>query len=275
MSPGGEFMKRGVTSLFLGSLLLSGPVMLAQIALPACSPATCSPRPPEATRSLEVKYVRDSAEYATLCRQVYRAATTAVTARHGAGAWGVILDVDETTLDNSVFQLDRVTYGLTYDDASWAAWVQRAEAGSVPGVKDFLDAVRAAGGKVVFITDRFTEYVSPDGKKIDMLAATRENLVHNELMKASDLLCLKTAPTDTKANRRAAVAGGSGACSWSGTKVDVVAFIGDQLGDFPQSGEAFPGSGMDAEFGHSFFLLPDPMYGKWTNGVTRTSGSFK
>lgn len=267
-------MKRGLIALFLVSLC--APAMRAQVALPVCPAPVCAPRPPDATRGLEVKYVRDSAEYATLCRQVYRMATMAVAKNHPAsGTWGVILDVDETTLDNSQYQLERGIYGLGYDDASWASWVKRGEAGAVPGVKDFLDAVRSSGGKVIFITDRYSEYVALDGSKIDLFTATHDNLANKGLLVSADLLCLKTNPNDTKAMRRNSAENGSGACSWSGTAVQIVAFVGDQITDFPQKGEPFSAAGMDKEFGNTFFLLPQPMYGRWTNGVTRESGAFK
>ena len=78
-----------------------------------------------------------------------------------------------------------------------------------------------------------------------------------------------------KPARRKSVKEGSGVCSWNGTPVQIVAFVGDQMTDFPQPGETFTGAGTDKEFGNSFFLLPQPMYGRWTNGVTRESGAFK
>jgi predicted secreted acid phosphatase len=59
---------------------------------------------------LGIKYMRDSEEYATLARQVYRLAEEAVTrlARDNASRpWTVVLDIDETTLDNSTYQLER------------------------------------------------------------------------------------------------------------------------------------------------------------------------
>lgn len=221
---------------------------------------------------LEVKYVRDSAEYSTAARQVYRIATSSVlehAAKRPRGSWGVVLDIDETTLDNSVYQLDRGAYDLTYEAVSWGAWISRAEAGSVPGVKDFLDAVRKAGGHVAFITDRATEWSYPDGTKVDAVKPTHDNLVRNGLWSDDDRLCLKTSKEDTKAVRRKSVATGDGPCSWSGTKVDILAFLGDQMGDFPQTGESFPGAGTDSEFGHTFFIVPNPMYGAWQTSVTR------
>ncbi|HEV7484860.1 MAG TPA: HAD family acid phosphatase [Thermoanaerobaculia bacterium] len=267
-------MRKGLITLFL--VALCAPEMHAQVALPACPAPVCAPRAADATRGLEVKYVRDSAEYATLSRQVYRMATTAVAKNHPAsGTWGVILDIDETTLDNSQYQLERGIYGIGYDDASWASWVRRGEAGTVPGVKDFLDAVRSSGGRIIFITDRYTEYVALDGSKTDLLKATRDNLTNNGLLASADLLCLKTNPNDTKATRRQSAKDGSGVCSWSGTPVQIVAFVGDQMTDFPQKGEPFTVAGTDKEFGNSFFLLPQPMYGRWTNGVTRESAAFK
>jgi 5'-nucleotidase (lipoprotein e(P4) family) len=273
-------MKRSVTVVLLGLCLATHPYAFAQTppATPCVTvcptPPPPPPRPPDASRGLETKYVRDSAEYATLCREVYRVATNAVTGATHTGTWGVILDIDETTLDNSAYQLERGAYGLSFDDASWAAWIARKEAGSVPGVEGFVNAVRAAGGKVVYITDRNTSYAPSGGPPTDLVAPTRENLERNHLWNSADLLCPKTGGSDTKAMRRKAVATGVGACSWSGVSVSVVAFVGDQMGDFPAAGEGFTGAGADDQFGRSFFLLPNPMYGKWTNGVTRVSGSF-
>jgi len=231
-----------------------------------------------AQQSLDVKYVRDGAEYATSARQVYRLATSSAlerAAKRPRELWGVVLDVDETTLDNSVYQLDRSAYELQFEPVSWGSWILRAEAGSVPGVKEFLDAVRKAGGRVAFITDRSTEWSYPDGTKVDSVKPTRDNLARNGLWSDDDRLCLKSSKEDTKAVRRKSFATGDGTCSWAGMKIDVVAFIGDQMGDFPQNGEAFTGAGTDAEFGRTFFILPNPMYGGWVTSVTRVNGSFK
>src|SRR4051812_36652692 len=67
-----------------------------------------------AAQQLGIKYMRDSEEYATLARQVYRLAGDAVSrlARDNSGRpWTVVLDIDETTLDNSTYQLERAAYG--------------------------------------------------------------------------------------------------------------------------------------------------------------------
>ena len=47
--------------------------------------------------------------------------------------------------------------------------------------------------------------------------------------------------------------------------LDVVAFVGDNILDFPGLTQAIrqAGEGAFSEFGVRFFLLPNPMYGSW------------
>lgn len=218
-------------------------------------------------QGLQVKYVRDSDEYATLVRQVYRMAAArlpeAVRAQPRGAPWAVVLDVDETALDNSVYELERATYGIPFNAPSWDAWVERREAGAVPGVADFIRTVRAAGGRVAWISNRD----EATGE------ATRANLTEHGLWAEGDLLCLQRAADTayTKPRRRAELAGGSGACAWPGIRPRVVAFVGDAMGDFPAADEPIAAGGAAGEnaFGTRFFLLPNPMYGRWVTRVTR------
>jgi len=216
--------------------------------------------PPSATRELGIKYVRDSEEYAVVARQVYRLAGDAVErARTGvSGPWAVVMDIDETTLDNSLYQVERAVYGLPFEIESWNAWVRRQEAPAVPGVKAFVDRVRAAGGRVAWISNR----------EAALADAIRANLSSVGLWTDDDRLCgaKKDYP---KSQRRREVVTGTGECSWPNTPIRVLAFVGDQLGDFPASAEMIPGTGTDEAFGNTCFLLPNPMYGDWTSRVTR------
>jgi 5'-nucleotidase (lipoprotein e(P4) family) len=232
----------------------------------ACSlaPRVAASQTPATTERRDVKYVRDSEEYWTLVQQVYQGAREAVM-RAKAGVarnapWGVVLDVDETTLDNSVYELDRESYNVTFDSGSWNGWVRRQEAPAVPGSREFVAAVRSAGGRIAFITNR-DETVRE---------ATRRNLAAVGLWQEGDRLCLQTEDrTYSKSLRRGELRKGSGRCAWEGQPVTIVAYIGDQMGDFPVAGEDPAGSGGTANFGVRYFLLPQPMYGSWTSRVTR------
>jgi acid phosphatase len=209
-----------------------------------------------------IKYMRDSEEYAALARQTYRLAGDAVT-RAAAGkspaSWSVVLDIDETALDNSTYQLERAAYGLPFESASWSAWVVRRQAPAVPGAVTFVTLVRRAAGHVAWITNR-------DASLMD---ATRDNLRRAGLWDDRDRLCGQNTPTHTKGQRRHEVVTGAGDCSWPGVPMRVLAFIGDQLGDFPDASEHIPDTGSDAAFGRTCFLLPNSMYGSWTTQVTR------
>jgi len=208
-----------------------------------------------------IKYMRDSEEYAALIRQVYRQAADAVSRRAttlAPGSWAVVLDIDETALDNSTYQLDRVAYGLAFENTSWNAWVLRREAGLVPGVADFVAGVRRLGGRVAWISNR--DAIVGD--------ATRANLRSVGLLADADRVCLQE-PQRTKAVRRAELVSGNGSCAWSGTPVHVLAFVGDQMGDFPAADEHIADAGTDDAFGRTCFLLPNSMYGEWVTKVTR------
>ena len=212
---------------------------------------------------LGIKYMRDSEEYATLARQVYRLAGDAVTRLakdNAARPWAVVLDIDETTLDNSTYQLERAAYGgPSFEDKSWSAWIERREAPPIPGVVGFVALVRKAGGHVAFVTNR----------NVALMDATRANLRAIGVWNDDDRLCGQKNPQHTKAERRHEVMTGQGECAWPGRATRPMVFVGDQMGDFPIATEQIPETGTDEAFGKTCFLLPNSMYGLWTTNVTR------
>jgi 5'-nucleotidase (lipoprotein e(P4) family) len=261
-------IRQRLTSSGLTLLLaLQGLPVLGQAApTPSTPPPSLAPAP-GASRHLEIKYVRDSGEYSTLTRQIYRLAGEAVAAAARSlppDGWAVVLDVDETALDNSAYQLERAAYGLSFAQPSWQAWVRRAQAGAVPGVREFVQRVRQLGGRIAWITDR-----EADEKGGDLTTATKVNLGNVGLWGERDLLCMRHGSKDSKAVRRRDLTTGGGSCSWPDKPVPVLVFVGDQLPDFPGNGESLPDSGSEDAFGHRFFLLPNPMYGGWTSDLTR------
>src|SRR5690242_797308 len=74
------------------------------------------PPAPAAPLPKEIHWFRNSAEVRALTRQVYTMAGHAVdSAAYKGGKWGVVLDVDETVLDNSEFQKESL--GKPFDAA--------------------------------------------------------------------------------------------------------------------------------------------------------------
>src|SRR5687768_1290810 len=174
-----------------------GVALAAACAASARAPATQVPAAPApatatapATRRLpnDVRWVRGSAEYRALALQTYRAAGERLPelARGlAAGAWGVILDADETVLDNSEYQRRRALLDSAYTEPTWNAWVRERAAGAVPGAVDFTRRVRALGGRVAIVTNR-AEAVCED---------TRQNL-RDVGVDADVVLCQAPGPSD-------------------------------------------------------------------------------
>lgn len=213
-----------------------------------------APTPPPAAApamSKEIHWFRNSAEYKAITRQTYALAAHAVDAKAAAqaGPWGVVLDVDETVLDNSEYQKEN--QGKPFDPAAWTSWVTRKEAKAVPGAIGFTNHVHGMGGKVVLVTNRM------DGTECP---ATEDNL--KALGVPYDaILCKKD--TSDKNPRFKAVATGTAVAGLPA--MEILAFVGDNILDLPDESQALASKddAAFAEFGSRFFTLPNPMYGSW------------
>ena len=120
----------------------------------------------------------------------------------------------------------------------------------VPGAKAFLDHVKEMGGRIAIVTNRFAI----------LCEDTKENFRSQDL--SFDVMLCRVDSGD-KNPRFASVA--SGAAFADGKAREVVAFVGDNILDFPalkQSLRDEPESAFEA-FGKRFFVLPNPMYGSW------------
>ena len=193
----------------------------------------------------DIRWVRQSGEYKELCKQVFQQAWYQVKKQADSGGkLAVVVDLDETVLNNSLYQVDRWGKGLGFTQESWSEWVNQKEAGLVPGAKVFLEKTRKLGVTVVFMSNRMHHNLQP----------TMENLKGLRVWHKKDLFLLRKDKQDTKEIRRKEVLEGTGRMNKVGP-LNVLAYLGDQIGDFPnKSGEVF---------GVSQFLLPNPTYGKW------------
>src|SRR5690606_2336447 len=66
----------------------------------------------------------------------------------------VIMDIDETVLDNSPYQARLVAGGGEYDEATWSGWVEERKARPVPGVLEFARAAQARGVTILYLSNR-------------------------------------------------------------------------------------------------------------------------
>jgi 5'-nucleotidase (lipoprotein e(P4) family) len=232
-----------------------GPVATPEPA-PAAPPAAAATRTdptPAATLPNDIKWVQRSAEYYASILNTYRAATARVeqqSASHEPGTWAVILDADETIISNLQYQIERVGQG--YSPESWAAWVHRKEATPLPGAAAFLARVRQLGGRIAIVTNRL------ESECDDTRALFRTHQLPFDAM-----LCRDDKGPSDKNPRFESVALGKAPAGQ--VPLDVVAFVGDNILDFPKLTQAIRqgGEGAFSDFGVRFFLVPNPMYGSW------------
>ena len=220
--------------------------------------ATVPPTGPgEVVVPLGLHWVRTAAEHRMLFEEVYRWAGDRVAAalpgEVASGPWAVILDADETVLDNSTYQLRRARLGLAYTPESWNEWVREEAAGALPGSVDFVRRVRALGGHIAIVTNR-------DEVVCD---ATRRNLT-SVGVQADVVLCRQPGLSEKESRFRAVE---EGTTPVGLPPLRVVAWVGDNITDFPGGNQFLrqAGSAEVTDFGVRFFVLPNPMYGSWTS----------
>jgi 5'-nucleotidase (lipoprotein e(P4) family) len=186
---------------------------------------------------------------------VFRAASAhveAAAATREHGTWAVVIDADETILDNSTYQVEREEQGLGFTRESWSEWTARREAVALPGARAFLARVRELGGRIAVVTNRRVSEC-PDTEAV----LRTEGLVYDVV------LCRPDDGPGDKNRRFEAVTRGTTPAGLP--PLEVVAFLGDNVHDFPGQSQALRGKGEGAfeDFGVRFFVLPNPMYGGW------------
>jgi acid phosphatase len=220
-------------------------------------------------------WVQRSAEYRALTTQTYQAARTALDRalkdKKSTAATeqeqvdkkalkkmppAIILDLDETVLDNSTYQVELLRQNAAFSDASWQAWVARVEAKPLAGAKEFLDYADSKKVAIFYVTNRVCDAADLNDPTVTVLRRRQMPLVSERL------LCKKE--TSNKSPRRAAVA----------AEHRVLLLLGDDLNDFVTADAAAGGAGRDTlaeahreRWGRQWFLLPNPMYGSWERAI--------
>lgn len=166
----------------------------------------------------------------------------------------VILDLDETVLDNTPFEGALIEQRAVFSRAKWDEWVAEAQAPAVPGAVDFINFAEHKGVRVLFVTNRRASHES----------ATRANLERLGIrlpVSPDTVLSEGEQPdwTSDKSSRRAFLA----------KQYRVLLLVGDDLGDFvsgardaPERRSELAGRHTD-HWGRSWFLIPNPIYGSW------------
>lgn len=219
-------------------------------------------------------WMQTSAEYEALARQTWATAgellrvgladsmwTAAEEQQPGFGSLppAVIVDVDETVLDNSPYAARLIDAGEGYSDESWGRWVNESRARPVPGAVGFARLARELGIEVFYVTNR----------NFDLEEGTRRNLLAVGFPpgEADDVYLLvreREGWGSDKTTRRAFVA----------AQYRVLLLVGDDLRDFvsgANSGRQTRAALInqhESKWGSKWIILPNPTYGSWERALT-------
>ena len=225
--------------------------------------------------SSAVKWQTRSKEYAFLTQSIYRQATANLMARDLPDeSWVVVMDIDETILDNSAYQVERDSTGTFYSSATWAEWVKREEATLVPGVKGFIEAVLKRGGKLALVTNRRRTLDNHTWINLQEqgIPVTLENTCLMGRSNEDKEFMGQNGIINDKDLRRQQIKNGTASCYKSGKaerhsdfkKQVIVMQVGDNIEDFATVLQH--DADLDSLLPRAtddLILLPNPMYGSW------------
>jgi acid phosphatase len=183
-------------------------------------------------------------------------AATEQTGTFGSLPPAVIIDLDETVLDNSAFQGQLVRDRQPYTEAAWEDWVRTAQAGAVPGAPAFIHTVEERGVRVFYVSNRAA---AQEGSTLANLRTLGVDATGDRVLSPGE-----HGWTTDKSVRRAFVA----------EHHRVLMLVGDDLGDFvaiarlsPAEREALVDRYADRWL-ERWVILPNASYGSWLRALT-------
>ena len=165
----------------------------------------------------------------------------------------IVLDIDETILDNSPHQAWYVMAGRRIP-FNWNEWFKRSEAKPLPGAIEFLQYANSLGVEIYYISNRYQSQKDATIKNLQSVGAPQADSNHVLLLQPDEI---------GKETRRSQVA----------RTHEVVLLFGDNLGDFrgfDRLSVLERNKAVDKyreEFGKKLILFPNPMYGDWEGAI--------
>lgn len=220
--------------------------------------ATKAPQRMVDQNTQSVIWMQNAGEYQALCYQAFNVAKQSVdrAKETETSKWAVVVDLDETMLDNSPYAAWQLLHGQPYEPATWDAWCRGESTPAMPGSLDFARYVIEQGGALFYVSNRSDA----------TFEATRSNLIELGFPQVNDQRLLLKTDTSNKQPRFQII---------SDSGYNIVLMLGDNLNDFPElethhKENSERNSGLadrQADFGHRFIVFPNPSYGDWEGGL--------
>ncbi len=226
--------------------------------------------------STGVRWTQNSAEYALITSSLYQQAEQNIDRFSSMDEpWVIIMDVDETLLDNSNYNKRRDALGLGFTPETWTDWVMEESATEVPGSKQFVTRVLEAGGQIALVTNRDRSADQYTWNNLLQLGfpITRENTcIIGRAQVDRDAVGEEGIINDKDLRRKEVTTGIAENCwanypdaqsTWN-RDLKLVMQVGDNIKDFSKTTQ----DNVDlSEFlkrqGVDILVLPNAMYGSW------------
>ena len=167
----------------------------------------------------------------------------------------VIVDVDETVLDNSPLAARLILAGKEYDPKLWLEWIKESSAAPMPGAVSFIRFAQEKGVAVFYVTNR----------KVKNETVGNIKKVIDPDVKPDQVLCREERPEwgSDKTSRRAFIA----------ARFRILLLIGDDYNDFAFLGKSSPeeriGKAVKQKkyWGKKWILISNPVHGSWKTAL--------
>ncbi len=254
---------------------LAGGLALVALSLGACAETPGGTAPPESgaasgtpaeTHEMlnAVLWQTSSAEYEAVVRQSFRMARMSLDRAMADPSWSaaleqtgafaglppaLILDLDETVLDNTPYEDRIIRVEGEFTREGFRKWCEEAKAAATPGAQEFLRYADRQGVAVFYVSARAEAERSCTLRNLKRLGLP--------LRQGSDQVLLRA--KDGKSGHRRRVA----------ARYRVVLLVGDSLEDFVAGSKAAPDQrrllarAHADRWGRQWIMLPNPMYGHW------------
>lgn len=224
-------------------------------------------------RLQSVLWVQNSGEYRAAAFQAYQLAKSRLDMALSNSNWSaaleqsenfshlppaIIVDIDETVLDNSPFQARLLKINCKRKPHMWQNWVREAKAPPVPGALEFLQYANSRNVEIFYVTNRDHSLEKATKKNLETFSFPLKKKIDNILMRNE-----QTDWSADKQSRRMFVA----------KSYRVLLLIGDDLNDFVST-EKLQHESRDEltdrnspMWGNKWIILPNPVYGSWEKSL--------